>query len=277
MSTVIRDSGDLTRTLNIYGNNTNALNKHTLKLSSGLKINSAGDDPSGFAMTQRMRQQLSAIDQSNVNAQNDTSLVKVAEAAIATTVDVIQTLKARAMSAASDHYNDDDRAIVQIETEQYLQTIDNTAQAATFNNIHLLDGSKAQEGLNFHIGGEANFSVNLKINDMTSKGIGLEGLDLSTRTGAESALGVLDTALDNALKEITKLGTMEERLGFARDTLNSMSENTQAAISSITDSDTAKEMTGYVKANILSQSAQQGLIYLYQNAFKVLDLIAPLQ
>lgn len=277
MSTVIRDSGDLTRTLNIYGNNTNALNKHTLKLSSGLKINSAGDDPSGFAMTQRMRQQLSAIDQSNVNAQNDTSLVKVAEAAIATTVDVIQTLKARAMSAASDHYNDDDRAIVQIETEQYLQTIDNTAQAATFNNIHLLDGSKAQEGLNFHIGGEANFSVNLKINDMTSKGIGLEGLDLSTRAGAENALGVLDTALDNALKEITKLGTMEERLGFARDTLNSMSENTQAAISSITDSDTAKEMTGYVKANILSQSAQQGLIYLYQNAFKVLDLIAPLQ
>ena len=207
------------------------------------------------------------------------------------------------MNSASDHNTEADRAIIQREVTNLLEAIDGNSQVATFNGIRLLDGSQSAEGLNFHIGGEVNFSVNLKLDDMSAKGLGLDALDLSTREGAQKALGVddgtgkyvnyktvtdadgnttkifglLDTALNKALEEQTKLGAMEERLGFTRENLNSISENTQSAISQLVDVDYAKEMTSYVKFNILSQATEYMLSQMNQNAMKTLDLLAPVQ
>ncbi len=306
MSTVIRNDSDFVRSLNIYDKTTTGMQKSMLKITSGLKINSAGDAPSTFAISERMREQVSSVNQANENAQNDTSLIKVAEAAISKTIEVIQTLRARAVNAASDHNTDEDRAIIQMEAEQLMNSINYNSQAATFNGKQLLDGSLASEGLHFHVGGEANFFINLKLNDMSAEGLGLRDssgtsiLDLSTVDGAQNALGVydsntgtyvnsitnadgsktfglLDTALNKAIEEQTKLGAMEERLGFTRDTLNNTSENMQGAISTLVDADMAKEMTSYVKHSILTQSAQFMFAQMNSNAMSVLDLLVPVR
>ena len=304
MSTVIRNDSDFVRSLNIYNKTTTGMQKSMLKITSGLKINTAGDDPSTFATSERMKEQVSSTDQANVNAQNDTTLIRIAEAAIASTIEVIQTLKTRAVNAADGHNNDEDRAIIQIEAERLLDSINYNSQAATFNGKQLLDGSLASEGLNFHVGGEANFYINLKLNDMSAEGLGLRDssgtiLNLSTVDGAQKALGVqdstgkyvsyttdasgnktfglLDKALNKALEEQTKLGAMEERLGFTRDTLNNTSENMQGAISTLVDTDMAKEMTSYVKHSILTQSAQFMFAQMNSNAMTVLDLLVPVR
>lgn len=297
--TTLLNNGDSLRTLNIYANHNAGIRDTTMNIASGLKIRSAADNPANWAISEKMREQFRSIEQANTNVQNDTSLVKVAEAAIATTIEIIQTLKARAVNAASDHNNDSDRAIIQMEAEKLLDQVDNISQTATFNGKSLLDGSQASEGLNFHIGGEANFYINLKLNDMSASALELDGLNLSTRDGAQAALGVddgtgnyvhsitnpdgtktygiLDTALNKALEEQTKLGAMEERLGFTRDNLNNISENTRSAISTLVDADIAKEMSRYVQLNIFSQASQYMLAQMNQNAVSAVDLLIPIQ
>ena len=303
MSTVIRNDSDLFRTLNIYGNTTNGMQKSMLRISSGLKINSAGDDPSGWGVSKRMLQQISSTDQAEMNVQTDTSMIRVAEAAISNTVEIIHTLRARAINSANDHNDEDARAVIQYEATQLLNQIDNNSKVA-FNNQKLLDGSKSLEGLTFHVGGEANFSINVKLADMSVKGLGLEGLDLSTREGAldaigykmsdgsrvdsgttiineageeEKVYGMLDGALKRALAQQSMLGALEESLGFTSDNLLGISENMTAANGVITDADIAKEMASYVKLNILSQSSQFILAQINQNAASVLDLLVPVQ
>ena len=296
--TTLLNNGDSLRTLNIYASHNAGIRDTTMNIASGLKIRSAADNPANWAISEKMREQYRSVEQADVNVQNDTSLVKVAEAAIATTIEIIQTLKARAVNAADDHNNDDDRSIIQTEATKLLDQVDNISKTASFNGKNLLDGSQASEGLNFHIGGEANFYIKLKLNNMSASALGLDELDLSTSTGAQAALGVydsssgkyvhsitnndgtktygiLDTALNKALEEQTKLGAMEERLGFTRDNLNNISENTQEAISTLVDSDVAKEMSRYVKYNILSQASQYMLAQMNQNAASSLDLLAP--
>ena len=297
--TTLLNNGDSLRTLNIYASHNAGIRDTTMNIASGLKVRSASDNPANWAISEKMREQFRSVEQADVNVQNDTSLVKVAEAAIATTIEIIQTLKARAVNAASDHNNNDDRAIIQTEAKELLGQVDNISKTATFNGKSLLDGSQASEGLHFHIGGEANFYINLKLNDMSASALELNRLDLSTRTGAQDALGVkdstgkyvhsitnsdgtktygiLDTALNKALEEQTKLGAMEERLGFTRDNLNNISENTQSAISTLVDADIAKEMSRYVKYNILSQASQYMLAQMNQNAVSAIDLLIPMQ
>ena len=303
MSTVIRNDSDLFRTLNIYGNTTNGMQKSMLKISSGLRINSAGDDPSGWVVSKRMLEQISSTDQAEMNVQTDTSMIRVAEASIANTVEIIHTLRDRAINSANDHNGEDERAIIQYEAQQLLSQIDNNSRVA-FNGKKLLDGSQSSEGLSFHVGGEANFSITVKIADMSVKGLGLENLDLSTREGAldaigyrmpdgshvdsgtkiinaageeETVYGMLDGALKKALAQQSMLGALEETLGFTSDNLLGISENMTAANGVITDADIAKEMAHYVKLNILSQSAQYILAQINQNAASVLDLLTPVQ
>lgn len=299
MSTVIRNDGELTRTLNFYSKNTNELQKGMLKIASGLKVNSAGDNPSDWVASERMRNQISALDQANSNVQTDTSLMRTAEGAVSNTVEIIHRLRTMAINSANDHNAEDEREVLQYSAQQLLQQINNNA-ATTFNGKTLLDGSQATEGLTFHIGGEANFSVTLKLEDLTVDGLGLTNFNISTRDRAVSALGVydsstgtyvnsitnadgsktygmIDTALNKALKQQSKLGAMEERMGFASDNLSVASENMTSARSTLLDADMAKEMSSYVKLNILSQATQFMLSQMNSNAMTTLDLLVPVR
>ena len=299
MSMVIKDNSETFRLLGNYNKSSDAMHKSMLKISSGMKIGSSGDDPANWAITERMRERIRAIDQADRNVQNDTSMIKVADDALSNTIEIIQKLKERAVNSADDHNNEHDRMVIQSEVEVLLNQIDTNSYAASFNGQKLLDGSWAEDGLNFHVGGDANFAIRLKLDKVTSETLGLDKLDLSTWEGSQEALGVkdadgnyvssitdsdgnkifgiLDTAMRRAIDQQTTIGAMEERLGYARENIINMEENMEDAESRITNADMAKEMTNYVKWNIQLQASQYILAQQNQIAASALDLLAPVQ
>ncbi len=145
MAMVVKNNMSAVNTLNTLNKNTSALQKSLQKVSSGMKINSAQDDASGYAISERMRVMISSLDQANQNTQNGSSLMKVAEGAVSNTVEILKTLKKKAIDAATDTNTDDDRATIQKEIDQFVDQIDDNA-LVTFNGKYLLDGSKTPSG-----------------------------------------------------------------------------------------------------------------------------------
>ena len=140
MAMVVKNNMSAINTLNTLNKNTNALKKSLEKVSSGMKINSAADDASGYAISERMRVQIRSLDQANQNAQNGGSMMKVAEGAVSSTVEILKTLKEKAVAAANDTNTDSDRATIQKELDQSIDQINDNANV-TFNGQYLVDGS----------------------------------------------------------------------------------------------------------------------------------------
>ncbi len=145
MAMVVKNNMAAVRTLNTLNSNSSALQKSLAKVSSGMKINSAQDDASGYAISERMRVQIRALDQANQNTQNGSSLMKTAEGAVASTIEILKTMKEKAINAATDTNTDDDRKTIQKEVDQFIDQIDDNA-LVTFNGKYLIEGSKAQAG-----------------------------------------------------------------------------------------------------------------------------------
>ena len=141
MAMVVKNNMSALSTLNTLNRNTKALSKSLQKVSSGMKINSAADDASGYAISERMRVQIRSLDQANSNAQNGGSMMKVAEGAVSSTVDILKTLKEKAVNAANDTNTDADRQTIQKELDQSIDQINDNANV-TFNGQYLVDGSK---------------------------------------------------------------------------------------------------------------------------------------
>ena len=141
MAMVVKNNMSALSTLNTLNKNTKALSKSLQKVSSGMKINSAADDASGYAISERMRVQIRSLDQANSNAQNGGSMMKVAEGAVSSTVEILKTLKEKAVNAANDTNTDADRQTIQKELDQSIDQINDNANV-TFNGQYLVDGSK---------------------------------------------------------------------------------------------------------------------------------------
>ena len=145
MAMVVKNNMSAVNTLNILNKNQSALAKSLQKVSSGMKINDAGDDASGYAISERMRVQIRSLDQDNQNTQNGNSMMKTAEGAVASTVEILKTLKEKAINAANDTNTDEDRRTIQKETNQMVDQIDDNA-LATYNGKYLVDGSRNSVG-----------------------------------------------------------------------------------------------------------------------------------
>ena len=141
MAMVVKNNMTAVNTLNILNKNSSALSKSLQKVSSGMKINSAADDASGYAISERMRVQIRSLDQANQNTQNGSSMMKVAEGAVSSTVEILKTLKEKAVNAANDSNTDSDRQTIQKELDQSIDQINDNANV-TFNGKYLVDGSK---------------------------------------------------------------------------------------------------------------------------------------
>jgi flagellin len=140
MGMVVKNNMSAVSTLNTLNKNSNALSKSLQKVSSGMKINGAADDASGYAISERMRVQIRGLDQANANTQNGSSMMKVAEGAVSSTVDILKTLKEKVINAANDTNTDSDRATIQKELDQSIDQINDNANV-TFNGKYLVDGS----------------------------------------------------------------------------------------------------------------------------------------
>ena len=145
MAMVVKNNMPAVNTLNILNKNQSALSKSLQKVSSGMKINSAGDDASGYAISERMRVQIRSLDQDNQNTQNGNSMMRTAEGAVSSTVEILKTLKEKAINAANDTNTDEDRRTIQKEINQMVDQIDDNA-LATYNGKYLVDGSRNSEG-----------------------------------------------------------------------------------------------------------------------------------
>ena len=145
MAMVVKNNMTAVNTLNILNKNSSALSKSLQKVSSGMKINSAADDASGYAISERMRVQIRSLDQANQNTQNGSSMMKVAEGAVSSTVEILKTLKEKAINAANDSNTDSDRQTIQKELDQSIDQINDNANV-TFNGKYLVDGSKNSKG-----------------------------------------------------------------------------------------------------------------------------------
>ena len=149
MAMVVKNNMSAITTLNTLNKNSGALSKSLAKVSTGMRINGAADDASGYAISERMRVQIRSLDQDNKNAQNGQSMMKVAEGAVNSTIEILKTLKEKVINAANDTNTDSDRATIQKELDQSIDQIDDNANV-TYNDKYLLDGSKNNKGVATH-------------------------------------------------------------------------------------------------------------------------------
>lgn len=451
MAMVVKNNISALNTLNVMNKNNNALSKSLQKVSSGMKINSAADDASGYAISEKMRVQIRSLDQANQNTQNGNSLLKTAEGAVSSTVDILKTLKEKVVNAANDTNTTADRQTIQKELNQAIDQINDNA-SVSFNGKTLVDGSmnktiltatttvftnqslgtatgagsaltaltdrdgntldikssdtikisfvqngktittsftagsanslstifanadtaasaavgatygfnttaanlqagsfvgidatgvstytadgtsafsisavssgttgqisgfsisvsgtdgnvkksinatldnfsetvRAQNksgnnALNLQIGTKANQSITVGLSDMRAQALGLQGtdamtgvvknIDVTTRDNANVAVNVMDSAIQKALDEQTKIGSVESRLDYTSSNLTTSSENVTSAESTIRDANMASEMTEYTKNNVLLQASQAMLAQANQGTSKVLSLL----
>jgi len=276
----------------IYSNrqlklNDTQLQKDIEKLSSGMKINRAGDDASGLAVSEKMRSQIRGLNRAAQNAQDGISFIQTTEGYLQNTQDIIQRIRELAIQAANGIYTTEDRMQIQVEVSQLVDEVDRIASHAQFNGLNMLTGryAEAETGqvstgsMWFHIGANMDQRERVYIGTMTAKALGLKDtvtgdvLSLSTITKANTAIGVLDEALKKVSKQRADLGAYQNRLEFATKGILIAAENLQAAESRIRDTDMAAEMVEYSKNNILIQSATAMLAQANQKNQSVLQLL----
>src|SRR5690606_26790330 len=213
--------------------NQNNIAKSIEKLSSGLRINRAGDDAAGLAISEKMRGQIRGLKMAMKNAQDAISLIQTAEGALQETHAILQRMRELAVQAANDTNTEDDRLALQDEIDQLIAEINRIAENTEFNTQPLLDGSAS--GLTFHIGANEGQSITLDIEDMSASGLQVDGVDISTQSGADSAIATIDSAIKTVSDERAKLGAYQNRLEHTIANLGVAIENLQAAESRIRD------------------------------------------
>ena len=267
---------------------TNLMNQKNIeKLSSGLRINRAGDDASGLAVSEKMRSQIRGLNQASANAQNGISFIQVAEAFLQETTDVIQRIRELSVQSSNGIYSAEDRLYIQVEVSQLIAEVDRIASHAQFNGMNMLTGRFAQEtGENtvtasmwFHIGANMDQRTRAYIGTMTAKALGVRNvgdesiMTIETPEKANRAIGTLDEAIKKINKQRADLGAYQNRLELTVVGINIAAENLQASESRIRDVDMAKEMVDYTKNQILTQSGTAMLAQANQATQSVMTLL----
>jgi len=267
------------------------IKKDIEKLSSGMKINRAGDDASGLAVSEKMRSQISGLRRAEKNAEDAISFIQTTEGYLEETHTILQRLRELAIQSANGIYSIDDRMMIQIEISQLIDEIDRIASHAQFNAMNILTGRFAREtGENtvtasmwFHIGANMDQKEKVYIGTMTSQGLALKNpaglahaatfISISTPAKANRAIGAIDQALMKVTKQRADLGAYQNRLEHVAKGLLTGYENLQAAESLIRDTDMAEQMVNFVKNQILLQTGTAMLAQANTTPQSVLQLL----
>ncbi len=249
------------------------LSKSTEKLSSGYRINRAADDAAGLAISEKMRRQVRGLTQASTNAQDGISAVQTAEGALNEVHDMLQRMNELAVQASNDTNTTEDQGYINQEVQALISEIDRVASTTTFNAQNLLDGSFTAK--NLQVGAEANQTIRISIAKMKASGLGITTSNcvVSTTAKAQTAISTIKTAISSLNSQRSALGAVQNRLEHTIKNLDNVVENTQAAESTIRDTDMATEMVKYSNANILSQAGQSMLAQSNQSNQGVLSLL----
>jgi flagellin len=250
---------------------TNDLSKSTEKLSSGYRINRAGDDAAGLSISEKMRSQIRGLNKAASNAQDGISLIQVAEGALNESHSILQRMNELATQASNDTNTETDRTAIKAEIDQLTSELNRIQSTTQFNTQNLLDGSFS--GKNLAVGSLCGQSIQISIGNMNASSLGVSGLSVSSFTGAGDAMSKIQAAIDSVSSQRSQLGALQNRLEHTINNLNTTSENTSSAESRIRDTDMADEMVTYSKNNILSQAGQSMLAQANQATQGVLSLL----
>lgn len=260
------------------GINATNLSKSTEKLSSGFRINRAGDDAAGLSISEKMRGQIRGLDQASNNAQDGISMIQTAEGALGEVHSVLQRMRELTVQAANDTNVSADRTAIKEELTSLQEEITRIGDQTEFNTQKLLDGTKSGTGneINLQVGANSGQNIAFSISDMRAAALSVVvGTDIgvSSYQSATSAIDVVNAAITKVSTQRSQLGAVQNRLEHTITNADNTSENLQAAESRIRDVDMADEMVKYSKNNILQQAAQSMLAQSNQSTQGVLSLL----
>lgn len=276
------------------GITTGAQAKSTEKLSSGYRINRAGDDAAGLTISEKMRSQIRGLNKASSNAQDGVSLIQVAEGALNETHSILQRMNELATQAANDTNTTADRNAIQAEINQLSSEINRIQSTTQFNTMNLIDGSYT--GKNLQVGSLSGQKIEISIANMDATSLFggstqdaakatnfdvntsnlkayCKNLAVSSFSTAGSSMKFIQSAIALVSEQRSALGAVQNRLEHTIANLDNISENTQSAESRIRDTDMAEEMVEYSKNNILAQAGQSMLAQANQSTQGVLSLL----
>jgi len=228
------------------------------RLSSGSRINHAGDDAAGLAISESLRAQLRGLAQAERNAQDGISLVQVAEGAMAEVSNILIRMRELGVQAASDTVGDQERKYLNVEFSQLMEEIDRIAQSTEYNGTPLLNGSS--HTFEIQIGTRNNPLVDrVRLFDSSGADINLVALGINLasvgdKSSAQNSLGAIDGAIASVTSIRAEFGAMQNRLQSIVNNIMVSRENLSAANSRIRDMDMAEETSELTKSQILMQS-----------------------
>jgi flagellin len=255
------------------------------KLSSGMRINRAGDDASGLAVSEKLRSQIRGLNQAERNINNGVSFIQTTEGYLQETQDILHRLRELSVQSANGIYSDEDRMQIQVEVSQLVDEVNRIASHAQFNGMNLLTGAFAQNSatnrvMQLQVGANMDQNERIFIGTMTATALGLQNtqgqqgvLTITTPDEANAAIGTLDNALKQVSKQRADLGAYQNRFEMAAEGVAIASENMQAAESLIRDVDMASEMVNYTRDTILDQAGIAMLAQANVRTQSVLQLL----
>jgi flagellin len=260
------------------------VNKDLEKLSSGQRINKAGDDASGLAVSEKLRSQIRGLNQAERNIENGVSFIQTTEGYMQESQDIMHRLRELAVQSANGIYSDEDRMQIQVEVSQLVDEVNRIASHAQFNGMNLLTGAFASDGprkMYFQVGANMDQREQVFIGAMTAQALGIQAaqggsgtISISTPDAANRTIGVLDSALKVISRQRADLGAYQNRFQMAAKGVAVAAENMQAAESQIRDANMAAEMVNYTKNSILVQSATAMLAQANVQPRSVLQLLS---
>ncbi len=260
------------------------LNKNMEKLASGQRINRAGDDASGLAVSEKLRSQVRGLNQAQRNIENGVSFIQTTEGYLQETQDILHRVRELAVQSSNGIYTAEDRMQIQVEVSQLVDEINRIASHAQFNGMNILTGRFSKTGeqvMQLQVGANMDQNERVFIGTMTAQALGLQGAQGATEGTisiedpgkANQSIGSLDSALKMVSKQRADLGAYQNRFEMASKGVAIASENLQAAESRIRDTDMASNMVDYVKNQILSQAGGAMLAQANTRTQSVMQLL----
>jgi len=257
------------------------LNKDIEKLSTGMRINRAGDDASGLAVSEKLRSQIRGLNQAGANIENAVSFIQTTEGYLSETQDIMHRIRELAVQSANGIYTQEDRAQIQVEVSQLVDEVNRIASHAQFNGLNMLTGRFANPGnggavtaeMFFQVGANMDQRKQVFIGTMTATALKLNNVSISTPDKANATIGTVDNALRLVSKQRADLGAYQNRFEMAAKGVAVAAENMQAAESLIRDTDMAAQMVDYTKNSILMQSSTAMLAQANLKPRSVLTLL----
>lgn len=257
-------------TVTNMGKAQNSASKAMERLSSGLKINSAKDNPTGLAISNKLNTQVVGLRQANDNAMNGISLIQTAEGALNEVHSMLNRIRDLTVQGVNGTLTTDDREKIQIEIDELMKEIEATGQNTEFNKKNILD---MDDEIQIQIGANSNQVLMIDGSEIKVENIMNEIANLSLENDGDNALTKIDNAVEVTSRIRATLGATQNRLEHITINLGTSEENTTASLSRVQDADMAEEMTNYTQYNVISQAGIAMLAQANQRPQQVLQLL----